>query len=123
VAVKNVLFVHGYSETSLGAYSAFPLLLSRVGIKVDLLSAFDSLDDQVSIGDLAAALEDHVRQLEADPAHDWQTERSAIRILSNVGAPRTRFYEGSRCVHRPRPRGEMSKVFRPPTPTNAPKTS
>ncbi len=87
VAVKNVLFVHGYSETSLGAYFRFPRLLNEAGIQVKpiLLSAFDSLDDQVSIGDLAAALEDHVAGLEGDPAQGWDTARSAI-VCHSTGA-------------------------------------
>jgi hypothetical protein len=87
VAVKHVLFVHGYSETSLGAYHRFPQLLSQAGIQVEpiLLSAFDSLDDQVSIADLAAALEDHVAGLETDPLRGWKTEASAL-VCHSTGA-------------------------------------
>jgi hypothetical protein len=87
VAVKNVLFVHGYSETSLGAYFRFPQLLSEAGLNVQpiLLSAFDSLDDQVSIADLAAALEDHVAGLEKNPPPGWDTKNSAI-VCHSTGA-------------------------------------
>jgi hypothetical protein len=85
-AVDRVLFVHGYSETSLGAYASFPRVLqAATGIPVDdiVLSAFNSLDDQVSIDDLAAALEDHVGALEAN--QQWKTETSAI-IAHSTGA-------------------------------------
>jgi hypothetical protein len=87
MAVKNVLFVHGYSETSLGAYYRFPQLLGAAGLNVKpiLLSAFDSLDDQVSIADLAAALEDHVAGLEDDLAQGWDTADSAL-VCHSTGA-------------------------------------
>ncbi|MGD1065583.1 MAG: phospholipase, partial [Vulcanimicrobiaceae bacterium] len=67
----NILFVHGYSETSLGAYFDFPNRLQQraktaggaplVGNVV--LSAFNSLDDGVTIDDLADALEQRVSAL------------------------------------------------------------
>lgn len=87
MAVKHALFVHGYSETSLGAYYRFPQLLNAAGIEVKpiLLSAFDSLDDQVSISDLAAALEHHVAGLEGDTAQGWDTASSGI-ICHSTGA-------------------------------------
>ncbi len=86
MAVKNVLFVHGYSETSLGAYYLFPQLLSQAGLNVQpiVLSAFDSLDDQISISDLAAALDDHISSLERLPL-GWDTANSAI-ICHSTGA-------------------------------------
>lgn len=85
--LKHVLFVHGYSETSLGAYSRFPALLAAAGLHVEpiVLSAFDSLDDQVSIADLAAALEDHVAQLEQSAALGWNTASCAV-ICHSTGA-------------------------------------
>jgi hypothetical protein len=68
VPPKTVLFIHGYSETSLAAYHAFPQLLSQAGLDVRsiFLSAFDSLDDQVSIDDLVAGLWDRIAALEND---------------------------------------------------------
>jgi hypothetical protein len=66
--VQNVVLVHGYSETSLGAYYNLPELLSAAnfGVESIVLSAFDSLDDHVTIDDLAAALEQRVLDLEAE---------------------------------------------------------
>ena len=55
--MPSVVLVHGYSETSLGAYQHLPELLSAAGFDSIVLSAFDSLDDFVTIGDLAGALE------------------------------------------------------------------
>lgn len=62
VAVDRVLFVHGYSVRQLSAYGQFPAFLAARGIPTQsiLLSAFLSLDDQVTCDDLAVALEDHV---------------------------------------------------------------
>lgn len=84
---KHVLFVHGYSETSLGAYSRFPALLGAAGLHVEpiVLSAFDSLDDQISIADLAAALDDHIVELEQSSALGWDTAGCAI-ICHSTGA-------------------------------------
>jgi hypothetical protein len=84
---QNVLFIHGYSETSLGAYHAFPLLLSQSGRNVHsiFLSAFDSLDDQISIDDLASALEDHIAALENNPAVRLDLRTCAI-ICHSTGA-------------------------------------
>jgi hypothetical protein len=68
MAVDRVLLVHGYSVRSLSAYGQFPAFLSARNIPNAsiLLSAFLSLDDQVTCDDLAAALEDHVStQIEA----------------------------------------------------------
>ncbi|HEV2439476.1 MAG TPA: hypothetical protein VGX97_05390 [bacterium] len=67
-AVDRVLFVHGYSVRQFSAYAQFPAFLAEVGIPSQsiLLSAFLSLDDNVTCDDLAHALEDHVTtQIEA----------------------------------------------------------
>ena len=47
----DVLFVHGYSETSLGAYFNMPARLQAAMPSVEriVLAAFDSLDDTVTI--------------------------------------------------------------------------
>ncbi len=58
--IERVLLVHGYSETSLGAYYSVPELLAAQGYTTIVLSAFNSLDDHVSIDDLAEALERRV---------------------------------------------------------------
>lgn len=63
--MPSVVLVHGYSETSLGAYQNIPELLNRSGFDAIVLSAFDSLDDFVTIDDLAQALEMRVADLEA----------------------------------------------------------
>ncbi|MGA9419262.1 MAG: hypothetical protein WBV40_08935 [Candidatus Cybelea sp.] len=63
--MPSVVLVHGYSETSLGAYQNIPELLDRSGFDTIVLSAFDSLDDFVTIDDLAQALEMRVADLEA----------------------------------------------------------
>jgi hypothetical protein len=64
--IMDVLLVHGYSETSLGAYFNLPtrLLAAAGGIGRIVLAAFDSLDDTVTIDDLADAMETRVRALE-----------------------------------------------------------
>ena len=61
----NVLFVHGYSETSLGAYFDFPdrLKASMPAVDQVVLAAFNSLDDTVTIDDLAEAMEERVAGL------------------------------------------------------------
>ncbi len=63
--MPSVVLVHGYSETSLGAYQQLPELLAGAGFDSIVLSAFDSLDDVVTIDDLAEALELRVGDLEA----------------------------------------------------------
>jgi alpha-beta hydrolase superfamily lysophospholipase len=84
MAVDRVLFIHGYSETSLGAYFDFPKILNDAGIGVQqiALSAFNSLDDEVTIDDLAAALADHVSDLEAT---GWNLSNSGV-ICHSTGA-------------------------------------
>jgi hypothetical protein len=65
--VMNVLFVHGYSETSLGAYFDFPSRLQAAlpAVRDVVLAAFNSLDDTVTIDDLADAMEERVTALGA----------------------------------------------------------
>ncbi len=63
--MPSVVLVHGYSETSLAAYQHFPELLNGEGFDTIVLSAFDTLDDFVTIDDLAGALEMRVADLEA----------------------------------------------------------
>ena len=63
--MPSVVLVHGYSETSLAAYQHFPELLNQSGYDAVVLSAFDSLDDFVTIDDLALAFEMRVADLEA----------------------------------------------------------
>jgi len=84
MAVDHVLFIHGYSETSLGAYFDFPKILNDAGIGVQqiALSAFNSLDDAITIDDLAAALADHVSDLEAE---GWNLSTSGV-ICHSTGA-------------------------------------
>src|ERR1700690_2130169 len=64
--IDRVVLAHGYSETSLGSYYDIPELLAAAGFETIVLSAFDSLDDHVSIDDLAEALEDRLPQLQGD---------------------------------------------------------
>lgn len=84
MSVDHVLLVHGYSETSLDAYSNFPAILNSAGYTVDSigLSAFDSLDDTVTIDDLADGLEQHVTRLEAN---GWAFGNTAV-ICHSTGA-------------------------------------
>jgi hypothetical protein len=88
VSVDHILLVHGYSETSLSAYSTFPQVLSSKGFTVDqiVLSAFNSLDDNVTIDDLAYALEEHAQDLEAK---GWNFSNAAV-ISHSTGALVTR---------------------------------
>jgi hypothetical protein len=85
MALKNALFLHGYSETSLGAYYNFPeRLQQRVpGLANIVVSAFDSLDDTVSIDDLAGALEDRVQRLEQ--GRGWVMNETAV-LCHSTGA-------------------------------------
>ncbi|HEY0382058.1 MAG TPA: hypothetical protein VGC72_07660 [Candidatus Elarobacter sp.] len=85
MALKNVLFLHGYSETSLGAYYNFPQRLqTRIpALESIVVSAFESLDDTVTIDDLAAALEDKVQSLEKN--RGWKMNETAV-ICHSTGA-------------------------------------
>ncbi len=57
--------VHGYSVYELNTYGRIPMLLAASGVQPQniLLSAYISLDDRVSCGDLAIALDDHIAGL------------------------------------------------------------
>ncbi len=79
---KYVLFVHGYSEASLGVYSKFPAILQSAmpSIQKVGLAGFDSLDDSITIDDLAAAMEERVSSM-----IDWDVSDSAI-ICHSTGA-------------------------------------
>src|SRR5580700_9635837 len=83
--IMDVLLVHGYSETSLGAYFNLPtrLLAAAGGIGRIVLAAYDSLDDAVTIDDLADAMETRVRALES--ANAFATAGSAV-ICHSTGA-------------------------------------
>jgi len=80
----KVLLVHGYSETSLGAYFDFPARLQRAVPAIDeiALAAFDSLDDTVTIDDLADAMELRVAALERN---GWDVSDMAV-ICHSTGA-------------------------------------
>lgn len=81
----DILFVHGYSETTLGAYFTLPdrLQKSVPGVGRIVLAAFDSLDDTVTIDDLADAMETQVRSLEN--AGQFTTDGSTV-ICHSTGA-------------------------------------
>lgn len=63
----NILLVHGYSARSLDYYGSLPNLLTNDGYATQhvYLSAYDSLNDDITCDDLANALEIRVSQLEA----------------------------------------------------------
>jgi hypothetical protein len=54
--LRAPLVIHGYSETSLAAYARFPEALKEAAPELEriVLAAFNSLDDGVTIDDLAA---------------------------------------------------------------------
>jgi hypothetical protein len=58
----NVLLVHGYSVRSLDTYGLLPQLLQNDGFsaKQIYLSAYDSLNDDITCDDLARALEERI---------------------------------------------------------------
>jgi hypothetical protein len=62
----DVLLVHGYSVRSLDTYGMVPQLLLNDGFNAQhvYLSAFDSLNDDITCEDLALALEGRIRSLE-----------------------------------------------------------
>lgn len=84
MSVSHILLIHGYSETSLSSYSDFPTILTGVGYTVDqvVLSAFNSLDDTITIDDLALALEEHAQDLEA---RGWNFPAAAV-VCHSTGA-------------------------------------
>lgn len=64
--VENVLLIHGYSVRTLNSWGKLPALLLADGFKASAvyLSAFVSLDDEISCDDLAVALEHRIAALE-----------------------------------------------------------
>jgi alpha-beta hydrolase superfamily lysophospholipase len=80
--MPSVVLVHGYSETSLAAYQHLPELLNQSGYDTVVLSAFDSLDDFVTIDDLALAFEMRVADLEAT---GFSTQSAAF-VCHSTGA-------------------------------------
>jgi hypothetical protein len=87
----HALLVHGYSERSLSAYGGFPNALAGTAPELAddiVLSAFESLDDGVTIDDLADGLELQVRGLE-HRRPGWST-RDAVFIAHSTGALVTR---------------------------------
>jgi hypothetical protein len=63
---KSIVLVHGYSVRTLDTYGMLPQLLANDGYMPEhiFLSAFDSLNDDITCDDLANALEYRVLQLE-----------------------------------------------------------
>jgi hypothetical protein len=81
----DALLIHGYSETSLGVYFDMPDRIKAALAHVDriVLAAFNSLDDTVTIDDLAVAMEHRVRSLEN--TKQFTTSGSAV-ICHSTGA-------------------------------------
>lgn len=81
---SRILLIHGFSETSLDTYSELPTILSQDGYTVEniVLSGYNSLDDNVSIDDLALALEEHAQDLEAQ---GWDFSDAGL-ICHSTGA-------------------------------------
>jgi hypothetical protein len=74
------LLVHGYSEQFLNAYGTFPEALAATAPELKdqiVLSAFDSLDDGVTIDDLARGLEQQISSIENTRA-GWNTADAAF---------------------------------------------
>jgi hypothetical protein len=86
---KVGVLVHGYSENSLAAYAKFPNALRATAPELEqlVLSAFNSLDDGVTIDDLAYALEKRMQAAEKRPG--WDTSQ-AVFIAHSTGALVTR---------------------------------
>ena len=84
----NILLVHGYSVRSLDTYGNLPQLLTADGYNAQhiYLSAFDTLNDDITCNDLALALEARVTELEAA---GLDTTKTAI-IVHSTGAIITR---------------------------------
>jgi hypothetical protein len=81
----HAVLVHGYSESSLSAHAAFPTVLRDVAPELTdfVMCAFDSLDDAVTIDDLAGALETRMRKVET--RRGWDTTQSVF-ICHSTGA-------------------------------------
>ncbi len=91
------MFVHGYSEISLGAYYKFPEILKDSEPKIDrvALAGFDSLDDRITIDDLADAME--VRVASVVESETWDVADSAV-ICHSTGALIARRWILNRCA-------------------------
>src|ERR1700752_4827915 len=65
---KRIILVHGYSVRTLDTYGMLPQLLANESYKPEdiFLSAFDSLNDDITCDDLANALEYRVSEPELD---------------------------------------------------------
>jgi hypothetical protein len=63
--VESVILVHGYSVQTLDTYGLIPqrLAASNIATKQIYLSAYDSLNDDITCDDLALALDDQVQVL------------------------------------------------------------
>jgi hypothetical protein len=63
---NNVLLVHGYSVQNFESYGLLPRLLQNDGLSAETiwLSAYDSLNDDITCDDLSHALESRVANLE-----------------------------------------------------------
>jgi hypothetical protein len=85
LAARHVILVHGYSVQLLNNYAQIPKLLAAGGIATEqiFLSAFVSLDDQISCDDLAVALESRIATLEAQHGVDL---RKTTVITHSTGA-------------------------------------
>lgn len=83
----DVLFVHGYSETSLSAYFTLPARVQAgvPGIGRVALAAFNSLDDTVTVDDLADAMETRVSAMESQAVPPWDTAHTAV-VCHSTGA-------------------------------------
>ncbi len=81
---SSILFVHGYSESSLATYNMFPQVLAAADSTIQriALAAFDSLDDSITIDDLANAMEARVAMLET---RGWALEDTGV-ICHSTGA-------------------------------------
>ncbi|MDR3613245.1 MAG: hypothetical protein P4L53_06750 [Candidatus Obscuribacterales bacterium] len=88
---ENIVFVHGYSVRSLDAYGQVPRLLatlSQSGQNFEIfLSAFDSLDDEITCIELAKALELRISRLEAQ---NKLSVKNAAFVCHSTGAIVTR---------------------------------
>jgi len=86
--MTNVVLVHGYSVRTLDSYGILPQLLQDNNFTANeiYLSAFDSLNDEITCDDLAAALETRISELESK---NFNVADSAF-IVHSTGAIITR---------------------------------
>ena len=82
VGVDGAILVHGYSATALTYYAKLPQMLADEGIPTNqiALSAFISLDDEVSCDDIAQGLEAQVSALERAGLN---LQKSKIAIITH----------------------------------------